>query len=410
MKKALIILIVVAAIGAGGFFAWKKYKPQPQAHAQTRNTTAKVTLRDIHLILDAAGDIGPADQVSVRPEVNGKILLLPVDIGDQVKKGDVLFTLDDSDLQATRSSKLSEIASAKLQLEKSERNYERSKTLFESKLISREVYDDSKTDADMARTALDRMNEDLKLLDVNISKTRILAPFNCTVLTRPVSMGQAVSGSGGFNSGTEVMTIANLTDMIILAHVNQADVAHLKISQPVDVSVEAVADLKMKGTIERIAPQATIRNNLKGFDVRITIRNIDKRVRPGMTANLSIPVISTKDTVAVPINAVFSEPNNDTKEIERFVYVKKDEEVYERRPVSLGVSDNNFAEIVDGVATNEIVSLEEPPDGAEVKSATGKPLKKKRSGKGGKNVAGGGGKSGGGSSTNRISAASLVPK
>jgi multidrug efflux pump subunit AcrA (membrane-fusion protein) len=190
-----------------------------------------------------------------------------------------------------------------------------------------------------------------------------------------------------------------------MAHVNQADVAHLKIGQPVDVGVEAVADLKMKGKIERIAPQATIRNNLKGFDVRIMIRNIDTRVRPGMTANLSIPVISTKDTIAVPINAVFSEPNNDTKEIERFVYVKKDEEVYERRPVSLGVSDNNFAEIIDGVATNEVVTLEEPPDGAEVKSVTGKPLKKKRGGKGEKRVAGGSS-----SSTNRISAAALVPK
>ena len=408
MKKALIFLIVVAAIGAGGFFAWKKYKPQPQTHVQTRATTAKVALRDIHLVLDAAGDIGPADQVSVRPEVNGKILLLPVDIGDQVKKGDVLFTLDDSDLQATRSSKLSEIASAKLQLEKSQRNYDRQKTLFESKLISREVYDDAKTDLDMARTTLERINEDLKLLDVNISKTRILAPFDCTVLTRPVSVGQAVSGSGGFNSGTEVMTIANLTEMIILAHVNQADVAHLKIGQSVDVSVEAVADLKMKGKIERIAPQATIRNNLKGFDVRITIRNIDQRVRPGMTANLSIPVISTKDTVAVPINAVFSEPNNDTKEIERFVYVKKDEDNYERRPISLGVSDNSYAEIIDGVTTNEVVTLEEPPDGAEIKSVTGKPLKKKRSGKGGGRVAGG--NNGGGNGTNRISAASLVPK
>jgi RND family efflux transporter MFP subunit len=410
MKKVLIFLLVVAAIGAGGFFGYKKFKAQTPTRTVTRATTAKVELRDIHLILDAAGDISPADQVSVRPEVNGRIALLPVDIGDQVKKGDVLFTLDDSDLQIERKSKLSEIEGAKLQLQKAERNYERSKQLANDKLISREAYDDAKTEFDVAKNTLQKLDQDLNLVDDHISKTRILAPFDCTILTRPVSIGQAVSGSGGFNSGTEVMTIANLTDMIILAHVNQADVAHLRIGQTVDVQVEAVADLKMKATIERIAPQATIRNNLKGFDVRITVHNIDKRVRPGMTANLSIPVVSTKDTVAVPINAVFSEPNSDTKEIERFVYIKKDDITYERRPVSIGVSDNNYAEIIDGVATNEIVSLEEPGDGAEIKTANGKPLKKKRGGKGGKNVAGSGRKGGGDGGTNRVSAASLVPK
>lgn len=402
MKKAFIFVIIIGALGAAGFFGWKKLKTQSLPQTSTRATTAKVGLRDIHLVLDAAGDIGPADQVSVRPEVNGKILILPVDIGDQVKKGQLLFSLDDSDLQAERSSKLSEIASAELQLQKAQRDYERSNTLFAAKLISRENYDDAKTDYDIAKTNLEKLKQDLALIDVNISRTRILAPFDCTILTRPVSVGQAVSGSGGFNSGTEVMTIANLDDMIIMAHVNQADVTHLHMGQQVDVRVESVPDLKMKGTIDRIAPQATIRNNLKGFDVRITIRNIDKRVRPGMTANLSIPVISTKDTVAVPINAVFTDQNPDTEDVERYVYVKKGDNSYERRPVSMGVTDNNYAEIVDGVTTNEIVCLEEPPDGADVTSVTGKPLKKKH-GKKGAHIASGG-------STNKMSTASLVPK
>jgi HlyD family secretion protein len=152
----------------------------------------------------------------------------------------------------------------------------------------------------------------LNLVEDRLSKTKIMAPFDCTVLTRPVSVGQAVSGSGGFNSGTEVMTIANLNEMIITAHVNQSDVTRLKDKQVVDIQVESVPGLKMKGTIERIAPQATIRNNLKGFDARIVIRKIDSRVRPGMTANLSIPVVSTLDTLAVPIAAIFSEANSET--------------------------------------------------------------------------------------------------
>jgi len=376
MKKVFLSLAVLAALGYGGFSFWKKIQAQNHSSINSRATTAKVELRDIRLSINAAGEIGPADQVSVRPEVNGKVSVLSIDIGDQIKKGDLLFALDDSDLQTERASHLTEIEDAKLQVEKSGRNFERSKKLSADKLISQEVFDDAKTDFDMAQNTLEKAQKALAIVEEQLTKTKILAPFDCTVLTRPVSVGQAVSGSGGFNSGTEVMTIANLNDMIIMAHVNQADVTRLKNSQQVDIQVESVPGLKMKGTIERIAPQATIRNNLKGFDARILIKKIDTRVRPGMTANLSIPVVSSKDTLAVPLAAVFTEANAETKDMERFVYVKKDE-IYERRLIQLGVSDNSFAEITDGLTSGEIVSLEEPPDGAEIKTATGKPRKKK---------------------------------
>ena len=376
MKKVFLSLAVLAALGYGGFSFWKKIQAQNHSSINSRATTAKVELRDIRLSINAAGEIGPADQVSVRPEVNGKVSVLSIDIGDQIKKGDLLFALDDSDLQTERASHLTEIEGAKLQVEKSGRNFERSKKLSADKLISQEVFDDAKTDFDMAQNTLEKAQKALAIVEEQLTKTKILAPFDCTVLTRPVSVGQAVSGSGGFNSGTEVMTIANLNDMIIMAHVNQADVTRLKNSQQVDIQVESVPGLKMKGTIERIAPQATIRNNLKGFDARILIKKIDTRVRPGMTANLSIPVVSSKDTLAVPLAAVFTEANAETKDMERFVYVKKDE-IYERRLIQLGVSDNSFAEITDGLTSGEIVSLEEPPDGAEIKTATGKPRKKK---------------------------------
>src|SRR5258707_12486378 len=112
--------------------------------------------------------------------------------------------------------------------------------------------------------------------------TRIVAAFDWPVLTRPVSVGQAVSGSAGFNSGTEVMTIANLKNMIVSAHVNQADVTRMKTGQQVDLEVEAVPGLKFKGLVDRIAPQATIKNNIKGFETQILLKAIDPRVRPGM--------------------------------------------------------------------------------------------------------------------------------
>jgi len=195
----------------------------------------------------------------------------------------------------------------------------------------------------------------------------VLAPFDCTVLTRPVSIGQAVSGSGGFNSGTEVLTIADLHSMVINAQVNQADVPRLKVGEIVEVTIEAVAGLKINGAVERISPQATIKNNIKGFAARIVLRNDDPRVRPGMTANVKIPVASAENVTAVPLAAVFTEKNPDSDEMERFVYVQQGEN-FEKKNVKVGVSDYFFAEIQEGVAEGDIVALELPKEELEKKA------------------------------------------
>ena len=359
MKKWIILAVVVAG-AAWAFQKWRGSLPGANAStAEVRPTTAVVETRDIHFAVSAAGEIGPADQVSVRPEINGKILTLPVDIGDRVKKDAVLFTLDDQDLQTERSSKQIEIEAAKLQLEKAKRDYERAKQLYADKLISQELFEDTRTQYELARNALDRTEKALHLLDYQLTKTKILAPFDCTILTRPVSVGQAVSGSGGFNSGTEVLTIANLNEMVINAHINQADVTRLKIGQQVEVQVEAVPGLKVNGTVERIAPQATIKNNIKGFAARILLKDVDPRVRPGMTANIQIPVASADSVVAVPLAAVFTEANPDTGQTERYVYVKK-QDGFERTPVQIGVSDFFYAEVQQGLAPGETVALELP--------------------------------------------------
>src|ERR687888_540679 len=109
MKKWIVLAVLLLGC-AWGVRVWRASLPGGAASAaDARTSTAVVETRDIHFAVSAAGEIGPADQVSVRPEINGKILTLPVDIGDRVKKNSVLFTLDDQDLQTERSSKLIEI-------------------------------------------------------------------------------------------------------------------------------------------------------------------------------------------------------------------------------------------------------------------------------------------------------------
>jgi HlyD family secretion protein len=359
MKKWIIIVVVVAA-GGLGFQKWRIREPDPEVlRLANRPTSAVAETRNIKFSLNAAGDIGPAEQVSVRPEVNGKIDVLPVDIGDSVKAGELLFTLDDRDLQTEKQSQEKAIERTKLELEQSKRNFTRAERLFGDKLISEELFEDTRTHYKLSRNALERAEKAMELIDYRLSKTRIVAPFDCTILTRPVSAGQAVSGSGGFNSGTEVLTIANLKEMIINAHINQADVARLQIDQQVRASIEAVPGLAVIGRVERIAPQATIRNNIKGFAVRILLTDVDERIRPGMTANIEIPVASAENVLAVPLAAVFTEQNPDTLRMERFVYVRNNGAI-ERRLVRIGISDFFFAEVQQGLSPGEVVMLELP--------------------------------------------------
>ena len=374
MNKFAGTLLGAAVIGGGIFFAYKKW-PDKVAFWQTTNnptaqvsrlTTATISTRSISFAVSAAGDIGPAEQVSVRPEINGRIETLPVDIGDKVKKGEILFTLDDQDLQIEKASQLTEIESAQLQLERSKRNFDRSEKLFADNLISKELFDDSRTEYELAKNALERSKRTLELLEDRLTKTKILAPFDCTVLTRPVSIGQAVSGASGFNSGTEVLTIADLSQMIITAHINQADVIRLKSGQAVDVEIEAVPGLKIQGTVDRIAPQATIKNGIKGFATRILVRNAETLVRPGMTANISIPLMNADNVLAIPLAAVFTEQNT------RFAYVKNGA-TFERRPLQLGVIDYDFAEVQGGLEEGDIVSLVPPPEEAGNAIALGVP-------------------------------------
>ena len=360
MGKWIMVLVVVGGVAFWGIPQLRQlHESGPATAASQRVTTAVAETRDIRFSVNAAGDIGPKEQVSVRPEVNGRIAELPVDIGDQVASNDLLFALDDRDLQIEKESQEKETERARLQLGQAERNYIRAQQLFEQQLISEELFEQTRTDYHLARNSLERSDKSLALVNDRLRKTRILAPFDCTVLTRPVSAGQAVSGSGGFNSGTEVLTIANLDEMIINAHINQADVTRLTAGQQVDVEVEAVPGLRIVGTVERIAPQATIRNNIKGFATRILLTDVDRRVRPGMTANIRIPVASADRVVAVPLAAVYTDIDPETGAIDRYVFVRQDGK-YERRPVQIGISDLFFAEVQSGLKAGETVALEVP--------------------------------------------------
>ncbi|MBR5977654.1 MAG: efflux RND transporter periplasmic adaptor subunit, partial [Verrucomicrobia bacterium] len=354
MKK-LIIVLIIAALAGGGWYYYKQSSQKAAPTVQNRQDRGvqKVKRRSIQLSITAAGDISPAEQVSVIPETSGRIKALLVDIGDNVKKGDVLVTLDDETLLKERDTQTTEIEGSRLQVERDKRSFNRAQQLFDKGLLSTAEYESALATYQISTNNLVRSEKSLAQIDERLSKTQILAPFDCTVLTRPVSVGQAVSGSDGASGGTECLTVADLNQMIIDAHINQADVTRMKLGQEVNIQVEAVTGLKLTGVVERIAPQATLKNNIKGFSCRILLKNPDERVRPGMTANISIPIALADNVLTVPLSAVFTEGG------ERFVYIKNGD-TWEQRNVKIGVADFSFVEIQDGLNEDEIVALEPP--------------------------------------------------
>ena len=416
--KRPIFWLSVAAVLAGGYFAarqwpekvmfWKSTPAVDTGKKSARPTTAVVSARDISFAISAAGEITPAEQVSVRPEVSGRIDKLPVDIGDKLKKGEMLFTLDDQDLQTEKSQRQIEIEGAKLlvttaelTMEKNDMTFTRNKDLFAQKLVSKETFDNNRIELETSKNGLAiagnnlaRAQSALQIVEDKLSKTKIVAPFDCTVLTRPVSVGQAVSGASGMNSGTEVLTIADLSELIINAHINQADVTRMSVNQKVQIEVEAVPGLKLFGRLDRIAPQATIKNGIKGFSTRIIVKNDETTgVRPGMTANLTIPLQSADNVIAIPLAAVFTDKG------ERFAYVR-DGGKFVRVPIRIGVSDYDFAEVIKGLSGGETVSLITPAEDAgqvqQVFGASSKGGGKSPSGKsGGPGGPGGGSPKGG---------------
>lgn len=353
MKKLIaLILVVLFAVGAWRYFS-AGGKPSATATPAQENYTAEVERRDIDFSVKVSGDITPVTQLEVKSEVSGKVKKLHVKPGQEVKEGDPLVDVDDTDLLSEKAAAVTEIEGAQLSVDKTRRNFLRSKELFESKLISREVYDNLDADLSISENNLAKAQRKLQIVDDKLRKTRIFSPTEGTVLAVPVTEGQVVIAAASVNSGTTLMTVANLSQLLVDTHVNQIDVARIRPGQKVNLTGETLKEDTIPATIAFIAPVASVKNNVKGFQVQALVERPDARLRPGMTVLMQIPVAQASQAVSVPISAVFTEPEGEV------VYVVQGEGS-EKRPVTVGVSDLQFAEIKSGVEVGERILLVKP--------------------------------------------------
>ena len=161
----------------------------------------------------------------------------------------------------------------------------------------------------------------------------------------------------------EISPAKDLKNLIVLSHVNQADVSRMAKHQIAKIEIEAVADLIIYGIVERIAPQATIRNNIKGFSTRIKLLTSNPDIIPGMIASINIPVASADNVVAAPLAGIFTERNETEQRTEIFAYVKNgDSDIFNKAMLEVGVNDLNNAEVLRGLKVGDIVAIEKPDD------------------------------------------------
>ncbi|MGV3532659.1 MAG: efflux RND transporter periplasmic adaptor subunit [Chthoniobacteraceae bacterium] len=355
MKK-IVILLVIVVIGAAAWLSLSgKLQAQKSEESDGPATFARVEKRDISFSIEVSGDIEPEFTIEVKSEVGGKLKALHVEPGQVVKQGDLLAEIDDRDLLTEKESAITEIEGTKLTLEKSRKNFERGKELFEGKLISDEVFDNLSAEYALAQNSTVRAERKLQLVEDKLRKTKVLAAADGTILKVPVIEGQVVIGAASVNNGTTLMELADLSKLLVVTHINQVDVARITMNQRVKLRVESLPDEDLEAEVTEIALVAAIKNNVKGFEVKAMIDKPSSKLRPGMTVNMTVPIAKASDVVSVPIAAVFKGDGRS-----KVVYVRNGDAA-EKREVKVGITDINFAQIEKGLTEGEEILLTEPP-------------------------------------------------
>jgi HlyD family secretion protein len=402
----LAALLVVAVVGA--VIAKSRGK-----EAGIQVTTEKAVVRNITHLVTATGKVQPEIEVKISPEVSGELVEIPVIEGQSVKKGDLIVRIKPDTYQAQLEQQQAALASSKAtsvlsqaRLTKAEQDFKQSQELYAKKLVSEADYTAAKTNFDVAAAdfassvaQIRRTEGLLNQFQDQLSKTTILSPVDGTISSLTSEVGERVVGTGTY-TGTEIMRIANLDNMEVRVKVNENDIINVKIGDTVSISVDAFPGRKFVGAVHEISSSAittgaqsaasSASDEVTNFLVKISIKDRDAKLRPGMSATVDVETQTVEKVVAVPIQSVTvraaggktteelqnekakemkERSGNDleiTKEKDdarrnrdgllRVVFIKTGDTV-KQRLVETGIADNTYIEVKSGVkAGEEIVS------------------------------------------------------
>lgn len=263
---------------------------------------AEAAKQDIVNSVTATGTIEPVTSVDVGTQVSGVISKLYVDYNSVVKAGEVIAELDRTNLMSELSSAQASLKSAQSELDYQKTNYERYKALYDKGLISANDFEQARLSYVQAQQKTQQQKESVKKAQTNLGYATITSPIDGVVLSKEVEEGQTVASS--FSTPTLFKIARDLTDMRVIADVDEADIGDVKEGQRVTFTVDAFPDDTFEGQVTQVRQEATTESNVVTYEVVISAPNDDLKLKPGLTANVVIFTMEAKDVLAVPSKAL----------------------------------------------------------------------------------------------------------
>lgn len=352
-----VIVIVVIAVAAWVLSGGKKEEEINFKEEAVKTETLQNSVT-------ATGTIEAVTSVTVGTQVSGIVNKLYVDYNSQVKKGQVIAELDKTNLLSELNTAKANLASATSNLSYQAANMNRYQTLYKKGLVSADEYENALLTYRQAKEQVASSKENVQKAQTNLSYATITSPIDGTVISKSVEEGQTVAAS--FNT-PELFTIArDLTNMQVVANVDEADIGGVKEGDRVTFTVDAYPDDTFEGTVKQVRLEATTTNNVVTYEVVISAPNADLKLKPGLTANVTIYTQERSGVLAVANKALRFTPTKETvgKDM-KIVDCKGKNKVWTlsdktltAHPVTIGQTDGVHTEIIKGIKKGQKIVTE----------------------------------------------------
>lgn len=357
-RRALLLAAAVVVIAGIVWFTSGNAQKLPIKISYT-----KIEQKDICSGVTATGTIEPVTKVEVGTQVSGIISNVYVDYNSIVKKGDVIAELDRTNLISELSSSENNMKSAQVEYEYQKKNLERTTTLYEKGLVSADDFDTANLAFQKAKNSYETSKFNVQKARTNLGYATITSPIDGVVLSKAIEEGQTVASS--YNTPTLFTIAADLTDMRLIADIDEADIGNVKVGQRCVYTVDAFPNDEFEGFVTQVRQEPTTTSNVVTYEVVISAANPDLKLKPGLTANVTIYTLEEKDVIAVNNKALRFTPNatllgeeygiRDCKGEEKLWTL--DDKTFVAHSVKTGTTNGSLTEIIEGMpAGTEVVS------------------------------------------------------
>ncbi len=342
-----LVLICLGIVSGGAYWVSGRLS----AKSSPRHQTVTALKRDIAAKVHATGIVKArvGADVKVGARMPGKVVELPINVGDKVYKGQVIARIEQDDLVAKVKFQKALLAEARAEEKRLARDHERDRQLMVSNSISSQQLDKSEALYEMAQARTLKCGAELDFHESQLWYATIIAPISGTVASVNTMQGETVVT--GLNAPTFIRII-DLDHLEVLAYVDENDIGKVQVGQDTIFTVAAHSDTEFQGKVTSIYPSATTQDNVVYYITSVNVDNREGKLRPDMTANVSICTDIHKGVLAVPQKAVTREGTR------KFVYVMNNMQA-EKRFVKTGLRDQRYLEILDGLKEGEPVVIGE---------------------------------------------------